>query len=351
MYLVMRKIIVGTIILSLLLCFGEQASAQFNRKSIKKTNKRMASFKGRKTTFKNKAYTAVGVSLSALNYYGDIAPRPQRVSTDISFTKPAISLSLMHRFGPRYTFLGSFMFGTLKGSDAETAKATDLESGKYRYQRNLSFRNQIKELSAVAYFDLFDNTQTYISRVQWTPFVFIGAAAYLHNPQAEAPAALGGGWVDLQPLGTEGQFSTLQPTDANFGITPYKKFQIAIPFGVGARFKVNEVMDLWGEIGFRYTFTDYLDDVSQNYVDLGVFTGGNAAMAKAMSYRGGELSPQPATSSYVGRDGATYNVINGYGSEHPSNMRGSKSDRDVYMVTTIRLTYILGATLHKAKFR
>lgn len=305
----------------------------------------MASFKGNKSSFKNKAYSAVGFSVSALNYYGDIAPRPQRVSTDISFTRPALGISFMHRLGPRYTFLGQFMYGTLTGSDAESADAGDAENGKYRYQRNLSFRNRIKELSAVAYFDLFDNSQTYISRVQWTPYAYVGFAAFLHNPQGEK---LGGGWEDLEPLGTEGQYSTLLPTDANFGIKPYKKFQVAIPFGIGARFKLTEVIDLWGDIGFRYTFTDYLDDVSQNYVDLGVFTD---PLARAMSYRSGELSPAPATTPYVGRDGATYNTIAGYGREHPSNMRGSKNDRDIYMVTSIRLTYILGATLHKAKFR
>lgn len=349
MAFLMRKIIAGIFLLSILVCFSEQASAQFHRKTIKKTNKRMANFKGNKSAFKNKAYSAVGFSVSALNYYGDIAPRPQRVSTDISFTRPALGISLMHRFGPRYTFLGQFMYGTLKGSDAESADAGDSENGKYRYQRNLSFRNRIKELSAVAYFDLFDNSQTYISRVQWTPYAYVGVAAFLHNPQAEAPAALGGGWVDLEPLGTEGQYSTkLVATDANFGIKPYKKFQVAIPFGIGARFKLTEVIDLWGDIGFRYTFTDYLDDVSQNYVDLGVL---DSPLAKAMSYRSGELSPAPTTSSYVGRDGATYSVLNGYGSEHPSNNRGSKNDRDIYMVTSVRITYILGAILHKAKFR
>ncbi len=45
-------------------------------------------------------------------------------------------------------------------------------------------------------------------------------------------------------------------------------------------------MDLWADIGFRYTFTDYLDDVSENYVDLGVFDNN---LARAMSYRSNEL--------------------------------------------------------------
>ncbi len=318
----------------------------------------MASFKGRKSSFKSKVYNAYGISFNALNYYGDLSPTPKRVSTDISFTRPALGLSLMHRFGPRYSFIAQFMYGTLSGGDSKSADFTDKENGVYRYQRNLSFRNRIKELSLVAYFDLYENDATYLSRVQWTPYAFVGAVGFLHNPQAQAPTtdlqgtALpeAGKWVDLRPLGTEGQYSTLEPTDINSGIKPYSKLQVAIPIGVGARFRLNDVMDLSAEIGFRYTFTDYLDDVSKNYVDLGVL---KSPLAQAMSYRGNELpaSQIPTLQSYVGRDGKTYNTIAGYGQEYRDNLRGSKDNKDIYMVTTIRVTYILGATLHKAKFR
>ena len=119
--------------------------------------------------------------------------------------------------------------------------------------------------------------------------------------------------------------------------------------GFGARIKLTETLDFWIDLGFRYTFTDYLDDVSKNYVDLGVL---NSPLAKAMSYRTGELNLAPTNeSTYVGRDGASYTVENGYGSEYPDNKRGGKSDKDLYMVTSIRLTYVLGATFHRAKFR
>ena len=354
----MRKALFGVICFLILVVFSEQAEAQLNRKSIKRNNKRMSSFKGKKYGFKNKSYSSIGLSLNALNYYGDLSPKPQAVSTDISFTKPAVGLTFVHRYGPRYTLLGEFMYGSIHGSDAESADFNDAENGKYRYQRNLSFRNRIKELSVVAYFDLFDNTGRYISRVKWTPYAFVGVSGFMHNPQAKAPSsdlqgnplAEAGQWVDLRPLGTEGQYANLESTDANNGIKPYSKVQVAIPLGLGARFRLNDVMDFWAEIGFRYTFTDYLDDVSRNYVDLGVLDN---PLAKAMSYRSNELPADqlPAKQSYIGRDGQTYNTIPGYGFEHFSNNRGSKSDKDIYMVTTLRLTYILGATLHRAKFR
>jgi hypothetical protein len=349
------------ILITLIFFFGffGEAEAQLNRKSIKKSNRRMANFKGRREWFaKSKRYNAIGFSVNALNYYGDLSPTPNRVSTDISFTRPALGVSFNHRFGPRYTLLAQYMYGTLKGSDSESANFSDQENGKYRYQRNLSFRNRINELSVLAYFDLIENDATYMSRPKWTPYAYIGLTGFLHNPQAQAPATdlqgntlpEAGQWVDLRPLGTEGQNSDLLPSDANYGIKPYSKIQAAIPIGIGARLRLNDLMDLWFDIGFRYTFTDYLDDVSKNYVDLGVLEG---KLAKAMSYRSNELpaSELPTLKPYVGRDGVTYNTIPGYGRESESNLRGSKNNNDIYMVTSIKLTYIIGKTFHRAKFR
>jgi hypothetical protein len=336
------------------------AEAQINRGTIRKNNKRIGSFKGVKNTFgRNKAYSAIGISINALNYYGDLAPKPSRVSTDISFTRPAIGASFMHRFGPRYTVQGQFMVGTLKGSDAESANKGDLNNGVYRYKRNLSFKNQIKELSVTFVFDLFENDGNYISRVKWTPYAFVGIAAFLSQPKAQAPATdlqgntlpEAGKWVKLRPLGTEGQHSTLDPTDANYGIKPYSLIQAAIPFGLGARVRLTETLDLWADIGFRYTFTDYIDDVSRNYVDLGAL---NTPLAQAMSYRTGELKLPTSTNTYTStRNGKTqtFTVEPGYGQEGQWNMRGGKNQNDIYMVTSIRVTQIIGATYHRAKFR
>lgn len=358
----MKKLVLG-VLLFFVAGMVFEAEAQMNRNQIKKNNRRMMSYRGKKFGFgKEKRYNTVGISLSALNYYGDLAPKPTRLSTDIGFTRPAISLSFTHRFGPRYSLQGSFMYGTLRGSDAESANQNDTDNGVFRYQRNLSFRNRIKELSVVTVFDLFENQSTYISRVQWTPYAYAGVSVFHHNPQAQVPSTQvprtatdnpaafpnAGEWVDLRPLGTEGQYANLLATDNNSGIKEYKLVQLAIPFGIGARFRLNEIFDLHAEFGFRYLFTDYIDDVSKNYVDLGVF--GNNELAKAMSYRGFEINPSNAVER-PSRDGGTYYVIPGYGEESKDNWRGNSKDKDIFTVFTVRATYIIGKTFHRAKFR
>ena len=235
----MRKLSLLTLCFVVLIS-AEEGYAQFNRSEIKRSNKRMGSYRGAKSKFgKEKVYQTLGFSVNALNYYGDLAPTPKKISTDISFTRPGFGISYSRRMGPRFTMQGQFMFATISGSDNESADKGDLSNGAFRYKRNLSFRNQIKELSVVAIFDLFENQATYMSRAKWTPYVYFGLAGFLHNPQAKAPAtdlqgnalAENGKWVDLRPLGTEGQYSKLDPTDVNYGIKPYSLLQVSVPFG------------------------------------------------------------------------------------------------------------------------
>ena len=74
--------------------------------------------KARKRLVRENTYTAVGLSMNALNYYGDLAPLPSKLSTDISFTNPGIGFTFVHRYGPRYTFVAELLFGQLEASDA-----------------------------------------------------------------------------------------------------------------------------------------------------------------------------------------------------------------------------------------
>lgn len=353
----MKKVLQWIVILTFFLGTHE-TFGQMDRGLIRKNNKRLMTYRGLKSTFsKAKRYLSLGGTVSALNYYGDLAPGAGRLSTDISFTRPALGLTLTQRLGPRYSIVGGFMYGTLRGSDFQSADKSDLNSGHYRHLRNLSFRNRIKELSVVAMFDLFENQGTYLSRADWTPYVFAGLTVFHHNPQAIAPATglngdplpEAGEWVNLRDLGTEGQHAALLPTDANYGIKPYKLMQVAIPIGAGVRFKVHDVIDLSAEVAFRYLFTDYIDDVSRNYVDLGVL---DSELARALSYRSNELDrPEIPRVPVTARNGVTYQHINGYGYEHPTNIRGRQQNNDIFMVTTVRVSYIVGKTMHRAKYR
>lgn len=349
----MRKVGSLILVIAFLAAVSHDAYSQINRKAIKKNNRNISQWRGGKKSFKRNVYNAVGISLNAFNYYGDLSPSPSKLSTDFGFTRPAVGFSFTHRFGPRYQLIAALNVGGIKGSDKESADPNDNDAA-YRYVRNLSFRNRIQELSVIGQIDLFENQSSYISRVRWTPYVWAGLAVFHHNPQAQAPATdlMGttlpnaGEWVNLRDLQTEGE--------------KYSPIQLAIPFGIGARFRVNELIDVAVEYGIRYTFTDYLDDVSGNYVDLMTLDG---ELARAMSYRSNEVSLGTSTKvddilnkpRYTGYPGFT--TVAGFGHVNSSsdeanryNARGTDA-KDLYTVTTVRLTYIIGRTFHRAKFR
>jgi hypothetical protein len=307
-----------------------------------------------------------------MSYLGDIAPKAKWGSTKIGFTRPGFSATLGRRFGPRYTVRGSLSWGRLQSDDFKVADPTG-DNSKFRYIRNASFRNDIIELSAVAVIDLFRNDGSYLSRPVLAPYLLAGIAVYHHNPKAKVPDQYvlranttpidfpnAGEWIALQPLGTEGQNATLEPTDANFGNKPYSLWQISIPIGIGIRYRLVDALDLSLDISLRWLFTDYIDDVSKSYVDLGVL---DSDLARAMSNKSRDTFSSTGeardisgwnTNTYIGRDGIEYEVINGFGQEGlPGfpNVRGGGSINDIYYVTSFRISYIVGGKFRRAKFR
>jgi hypothetical protein len=139
---------------------------------------------------------------------------------------------------------------------------------------------------------------------------------------------------------------------------------VALPFGVGARFRLGDAFDLWADLGFRYTWTDHLDDVSGDYVDLGKIQSKSNdpianKLAAAMSYRTNEVLGSPDSTT----PGAHYYPSSahagdfytwpGYGSSGKDNWRGHSNHGDIYMVSSIKLTCVVGSKFvnNKAKFR
>ena len=361
------KQLAGILLIFFSLILVHDVSAQRRSKGyLKRKNKKVGNYKGGSIHFdKNKRYLSLGVSIDAVNYFGDLAPKSQIASTNISFTRPAFTIFGTYRYLPNLTLRGSLSWGRIIGDDFESADPNGQDS-KFRYIRNLSFRNDVKELAFTASWDFFGNHGTFLNRVSFTPYAFAGVAVFHHNPKAKAPEldkfgqplAEAGEWVALRPLGTEGQLSE------HYDVKQYSVIQPSIPFGIGMRAKLQKRLDFEFEIGYRFLFTDYLDDVSGMYVDLGAF--GDNELAKALSDRSREptgvisgeardfevieanTSLYTYTSAYDGRD---YTVYAGYGQEHETANRGFSNDKDIYIVTSFKVSYIISGSFKRAKFR
>ncbi len=405
----MRKfLLLFCILLSAIILLPQHVDAQ-SKKKRRKSNRNIGTFAGNKRAFNPEInYLTIGGGINALNYFGDIAPRPNTFSTDISFTRPGINIFAQQRFGDRYSLRANFMWGRLRANDVETVGEKNFnQENANRYLRNLGFRNDIYELSFTGQIELFSHGGRYTSRPQFNAYAFGGIGVLYHNPKGQVPDYFtrdafladdptnftGGGnpryyplenageWVSLKKLGTEGQnFSDEQRAryEQVNNITlakPYSNFQIVIPLGIGARYKVTNNIDLAIEFSYRYTFTDYLDDVSGYYVDLGSYgdpANQNDALAMALSDMSNQFNQQEfaniqeftyssATNTYTSVDNpslvytraAGYGWPSGEGGEITRNMRGDGgNENDIFIVTNITISYILGGRgVSGAKFR
>ncbi len=172
--------------------------------------------------------------------------------------------------------------GHVEGDDAEApAKGGPEEDRKYR---NLHFQSKISEaylaleLYPTYFLEKYDGLQGKIR-----PYVLGGVGVYHFNPEARD---VDGQWVKLAPLHLEGQGFAEYPDSK-----PYKLTQMNVLMGVGFKYYFKENAYLGLEILHRQLFTDYVDDVSNNYyIDPIYFdqylAPADAARARRLYYRG-----------------------------------------------------------------
>jgi hypothetical protein len=241
----------------------------------------------------------IGLTGGATYYIGDLNPT-KHYPTD---TKLGGGLVFRHNMTDRFALRLQGLYGTLQAYDSESEDSLAV-------LRDLHFRARLYEFSALMEVNFFKYRSLEKDGRTWTPFLFVGLAYFRASPQA----VLNDTWYDLQPLGTEGQGTTVRDTE------PYKVDQLAIPFGGGLKFNFGRV-DMQLEWGLRRTYTDYIDDVSGTYVDNDVLAVENGPLAAALADRSG-LNELP-------------------GFSNADRARGDRNTRDWYSYSGISFTYIL----------
>ncbi len=156
-------------------------------------------------------------------------------------TQPAFGVSARYSKNSRWSYRLSYTRGKVQGSEAITG---DVGSG-------LNFETSINDFALVAEFSFWEYF-TGSKNNFYSPYIFAGLGFFTFNPKSTDG-------VDLQPLGTEGQNIGFD------GRSPYKKWSVSIPFGIGFKYSLSKRVGLNLEWSLRKTFTDYVDDVSKTY--------------------------------------------------------------------------------------
>ena len=285
---------------------------------------------------KRKRYLSVGWSIGACNYVGDLDPGQSFISPALS--KTGIHLGLfggMFRWTPRISFRGAIAYNMIRGNDAVSDGTGD---DVFRRARNLSFINHMFELKADMIYDIFPNKGTYLKRPDYVPYVFWGLAVFYQTPFAQLDNETGG-YNNLRTY-NHGKNSEGMESSA---------IQMAIPFGLGFRKKMNKEWDFAFEIGARMTFTDYLDDVSGDYGAISTEKDIRQWQTKSYGNVTEVTGMQTHLDPVLGKQ-----VINGFGDNSDPNApdkRGTSKYNDWYIVTNIQLTKVLKGGVRCPKFR
>lgn len=282
-------------VISLVLLISQQSFAQFGtrqqkRAFLKTRNKQISRFTVRTDFSKSKKYISFGGGAGMSNYFGDLAPNNTRTSTNLQYTRTYFTGYYLQRVHPNVTLRGALSWMYLRGDDFSVTNASSPDFSDYgRFIRNLSFRNNIFEVSGVGLFELFPTDRGYLRRTFVNPYFMMGLSFFTHNPATKTPVGKPGDpkseWVSLRNLGTEGQYTGIAGTPQ-----PYSLIQIGVPLGFGVRYRLLDKFDLSLELGYRFVFTDYLDDVSGKYPSDEVYQ----EMYNQENYLGIQLSNRSA---------------------------------------------------------
>ncbi|XOV66548.1 MAG: DUF6089 family protein [Fluviicola sp.] len=212
----------------------------------------------------NASRSEIGPMVGGTYYIGDI-------NRFMPYRNTHLAGGLVYRFNlhPRAALRANFMYGKLSGEDSDS----NLDQ---QIQRNLSFSTDIWELAGGIEFNYFP-FQIGNDRYRGTAYLVAEIGVFRMNPKAIGE---NGNEVELQPLGTEGQGTSL--SDRN----PYSLTQLVVPVGIGVKLSLGESVGLNLEVGLRKTFTDYIDDIgSDSYVDPDILAAENGPLAATMSNR------------------------------------------------------------------
>ncbi|MBD8487833.1 hypothetical protein IFO69_03625 [Echinicola sp. CAU 1574] len=114
----------------------------------------------------------------------------------------------------------------------------------YRSPRNLHFRARNIEAAFLAEYHWKPVRLNNITRHFLNWYIFAGVGASTNTPKAQ----LDGEWISLRPLALEGK--------------EYPGIVMVFPMGLGMKYKLNVYTDLFIEGNYRFTLSDYMDDIS-----------------------------------------------------------------------------------------
>lgn len=285
------------------------------------------------------AFSQVGLATSNAKFEAGLNIGPMNFLGDLGGNRGKGTVGLKDNNFPMTNFIGGISatyyptewiglrlagnIGQMEGDDRLIEDNGGFEVAR-KYRNNV-FRSPLYE--AYLGFEIYPTV--YISLRQgngiprFRPYLIGGAGLFSFKPQGLYINNGVESWVDLKPLRLEGQGM------AETGIPEYDLWSYCLPMGVGIKYDITERLTFGIEVIHRMTGTDYIDDVSQKFIDPALFD----------KY----LSPEQATiAKYMANPSSFFPGTPGYTPYRPGKKRGNPELNDSYFSSTFRLTWKVG---------
>ncbi len=264
-----------------------------------------------------------GVHLGAANYLGEMGgtdqPRRDFVwDMKLSQSRWAVGAFARRKINRLISVNTGILYLRIQGAD-------ELSTYRPRRGRNLNFRNDMIEWYLRPEFTIFQDNDLggrgrY--RMDFRLFGYVGIAAFYHNPKGQ--------------LNRQGDFYALRPLTTE--LVDYSSIGVSVPVGLGFHFTQRRRHRFGMDLGWRTTFTDYLDDVSTTYKDPNLLPGGVGELADQLAdqsnfaYALDPTLPGPDNYGYYDSPGP---------SPKKENVRGDPTHNDSYLTLTLTYSYVL----------
>ncbi len=272
--------------------------------------------------YDNPVLYEAGISLNAMNALTDMGGKKgigKKFLKDLNIGKTHISGGVFFSasFKNAVALRLEGTFGQISANDDVLLGITDI--AKERFNRNLNFRSYITDVTAMLeihpMYIFIDWPAKETTPPRTSPYLLGGIGYFSFNPQTK----VGNRLVDLQKLSTEGQGFAEYPDRP-----VYKLNQLNIPMGAGVKYELSPLINLRGELVYRKTFTDYIDDLSSTYIDPALFD----------KYFGVGSQKSITARALYDRQ-----IINRAGID---GKRGTEKNNDAYFTVNLKISVIIG---------
>lgn len=246
-----------------------------------------------------------GVYGGISNYIGDVSEQKQKWEE----SHPSFGVVGRYNISPKVTFKAMVGYGKVSGDDRKADEAANRV-------RNTNFWSDIYEFSVHMEYNLVKNNLGTRGGKPFVPYLFGGIGIFHFNPKTMYQ----GKEYELQPLGTEGQGTTVYNDKKKYNLTT-----ICVPVGIGIKKRVSRSFSVGIEAGYRFTTTNYLDDIGGRYADANVVQKSYGVVAGALANRTVEVVADPAL---MAREGDRRTTLAGL------------VQNDMYFIAGISICYI-----------